>query len=822
VNSRLRIDFHDYEQIYQAGFRLGEFDLLHDLTDQWLLKYPGDIQVNVRKSEIDLALKQKQKVNIEIKGLLEKDPENLRAYEVYERNNKIIERYYQSAIHVLSGKIDTINNIFPWAIMLRAAKNEYKRKNIEKSEKLLRSAMSEDPNNILIALEHLRISYKSTNIQAVSQLAEIYSERWAKCIQFNIWKAQCKMENGKETEAVSILHACVQSDPGGVVIRRMFGDNCEFLSLWPGERFIHFKGKIPSNIAVALDWTLLHSGEMDFHSIQPNKSAKDGRRIHHAESKFPSAPGGLKKVYVILSSYFGLKNKYGPKSAEIIVEYLDKLGGVVGGRKDWESLVFLPDDANMTTNLGLKPVGNIDPWKIKLSLMDLNKLLNNSDKKIGALIIVGNNEVIPFHRLPNPTDDTDKEVFSDNPYATSSSNYLLPEWPIGRLPGEKGRDPGLLISQLRAVTEFHASIISNGNALKRFVSNFKNAFNLRKFFMNWLKKPRDFGYSAEVWQRSSLAAFRPIGKGADLRICPPYDEETIDTESLMKSKCAYFNLHGLANTSEWYGQRDFSSDSNGPDFPVALSAKNISKYVNNIDLVFTEACYGGHILDKKVDESIALQLISIKCQGLVGSTCISYGSVFTPLIGGDLLGFVFWKYIKDGYSYGNALMQAKIGLVKVMMQRQGFLDGEDQKTLLSFVLYGDPLGYLEPNIDLEKPLEGGYPNSEIHSFTDQDGYMVSASKVSAKLTNDINEMLKSYIPGLENAEIKVKKHKINIQKTINAGSGRIGKINSNLEIKRLTQVMYQKSIISDKRKHTQYARITMDENGKILKLAVSR
>ena len=26
-----------------------------------------------------------------------------------------------------------------------------------------------------------------------------------------------------------------------------------------------------------------------------------------------------------------------------------------------------------------------------------------------------------------------------------------------------------------------------------------------------------------------------------------------------------------------------------------------------------------------------------------------------------------------------------------MNQRQGFLDGEDQKTLISFVLYGDPL-----------------------------------------------------------------------------------------------------------------------------------
>ena len=36
-------------------------------------------------------------------------------------------------------------------------------------------------------------------------------------------------------------------------------------------------------------------------------------------------------------------------------------------------------------------------------------------------------------------------------------------------------------------------------------------------------------------------------------------------------------------------------------------------------------------------------------------------------------------------------MKAKIELVQEMNKRQGFLDGEDQKTLISFSLYGDPL-----------------------------------------------------------------------------------------------------------------------------------
>ena len=46
--------------------------------------------------------------------------------------------------------------------------------------------------------------------------------------------------------------------------------------------------------------------------------------------------------------------------------------------------------------------------------------------------------------------------------------------------------------------------------------------------------------------------------------------------------------------------------------------------------------------------------------------------------------------------------------------------------------------------------------------------------------------------------------------------------NSNLKYMNLTQILYSKSVLFDRRHHTQYARVTMDDNGKVLKLAVSR
>jgi len=819
VEKGLRIDYDNFNRIYRAGLRNGEIYFLNCLIDSWLNKYPNDIQSNIFKAEIDFITKNDQEAKSGIQSILESDPENVECYELL-ANQKETDKYLHSVIYVLTGKIEEMDKIYPWATTLRAVKNEIKRNKIKNAEKLLKSAIAEDPNNILIAIEHYRISLLLQNLESNSQLVEIYHQRWQKCILFKIWLAMAKMNSGNETEAVVLLHTCVQSDPGGVVIRRLLRGDHEYLSIWPKDRAIFYDQQIPTSIAVSLDWNRLDSGDK---VKKKPKGIYTGKRDNSWQLKQKSIvqtfnDTKLTPVYVILSSKTGLTRKYGPKSTDVIINKLTELSNIFNKRVNWESYVFLPDDFNSMNKWGINIVGEIDPWKIKLSLMDVDNILKESGKEIGAVVIIGNDDVIPFHRLPNPTDDGDKEVLSDNPYSTSSSNYLLPEWPVGRLPGEKGNDPGLLIKQIRNVTKFHADLIPS----KNIFSILNKKYNLLKIIRDFIKKPKDFGYSAEVWRRSSIASFRPIGKGADLRISPPFDSETIDIDELMKAKCAYFNLHGLSDTPEWYGQRDFNEVSSGPDFPVAISANKLSKQTNNIDLVFTEACYGGNIKEKSIDDSIALKFISIDSQGFVGSTCISYGSVFTPLIGGDLLGFIFWKYIKDGCSFGESLMQAKIGLVKVMNQRQGYLDGEDQKTIQSFVLYGDPLGYLEPDIYLEKTREDTYSEKNIRVVSDQDGNVVTSAGISEKVTKDLQELLQSYIPGLENAEILVKKHKININKMVKIETNENSTISSNQEYKIFTQILYNKSIISEKREHIQYARVTMDDSGKIIKLAVSR
>ena len=189
---------------------------------------------------------------------------------------------------------------------------------------------------------------------------------------------------------------------------------------------------------------------------------------------------------------------------------------------------------------------------------------------------------------------------------------------------------------------------------------------------------------------------------------------------------------------------------------------------------------------------MALKLISIGSQGLVGSTCISYGSVFTPLIGADLLAFIFWKYLEEGYSFGESLSQAKIGVVKVMNQRQGYLDGEDQKTLMSFVLYGDPLAYLEQNLDMDKTAKA-YENENLHfqTIADQDGAIVSKRETQAKIPIEVNEIIQAYIPSIHNSNVKMREYKVSVEKIFSDQNPNVPISNG---MKKYTQIQYSQKI----------------------------
>lgn len=543
------------------------------------------------------------------------------------------------------------------------------------------------------------------------------------------------------------------------------------------------------------------------------------KNLEKADGRFP--------MYVILSTKKGLLDTYGPQTTSVIDKEMRSLADAIKEQKGWGSLVFYPDDAENNPRLGLPVAKTIDPWELKLALTDLDKSLSAKGAMIGAVLIVGGNDVLPFHKLPNPTDDADTEVFSDNPYATLDSNYFIPEWPVGRMPGEKGSDASLLLLNIRQAIAFHKP----SKKVKSFLEQIKPGLELFRQLMSYfLLKPmsngkKNFGYSAAVWQKSSQSVFKTIGETQSMLLSPPEYSGSFPCERINYAELGYFNLHGLVDSADWYGQPDSSGGVSGVDYPVAIKPKDIHKNGKAPEFIFTEACYGGHVEKKTEIDSVALRFIAIGTKAIVGSTCISYGSISSPLIGADLLGYLFWKYLKSGLRVGDAFVKAKVDFVREMNKRQDFLDGEDQKTLISFVLYGDPLAVYSSSQMVNKNQGRQKVREDVTTVCDEQevGEEVYEDTISPEKIRKVKELVENYLPGMNQANIVVSK-----QILVNDNKVQDGAVSPQTTKQRSTAstgktvITISKQVKSFNNVHHHYARATLDKSGKMIKLAVSR
>ncbi len=563
---------------------------------------------------------------------------------------------------------------------------------------------------------------------------------------------------------------------------------------------------------------------------------KKSSRFHTIEREFERLAKKLKQpelvdsdgrfpIYIVFSTRAGLVRQYGQQSALVLEDAMKKLAEVVRNRPGWGAMVFLPDELEYTQHVGVETLAEIDPWKLKLSLVDLDHSLAKKGAMIGALLIVGGPQVVPFHSLPNPTEDVDEHVLSDNPYATLDSNYFVPEWQVGRLPGEEGPDAGLLLEQIRRLHTYHARFKRTDLWWRRLFAAFQFATRLEQIGRRLVgrKSLPSLGYTAEVWRRASLAAFRPVGEGRSLLVSPPVVSGKLEPKKITDTSLGYYNLHGLPDTAEWYGQRDMTSPAKGPDYPVALSVKDLVKNGRAPQIVFTEACYGGHILSKSEQQALALRFIAIGTQGVVGSTCISYGSITTPLIGADLLCYLFWKYLNEGFTAGEALLKAKVDMAKEMNRRQGFLDGEDQKTLISFVLYGDPLVQRSDQATRRKGISRPLDHPLIPTICDRQETNSIPEIVSRDVLREVKQMVEAYLPGLEEAEVVVSQERSHCDgNTHSCPTAQMnGKTQSTRDSERVVVTISKKVRVAQS-VHRHYARATLNSQGKLVKLAVSR
>jgi peptidase C25-like protein len=210
------------------------------------------------------------------------------------------------------------------------------------------------------------------------------------------------------------------------------------------------------------------------------------------------------------------------------------------------------------------------------------------------------------------------------------------------------------------------------------------------------RSQRGFGYAAEIWQNSSRLIYETIIRiagGEDLRTCPPTTVEDFKTDWL-RNRFLYFNLHGVIDNSPWFGQSIPPSALQPSAYPVALRPDQLQAGQGLIRLlapfVFSEACYGAYITDKATSAAICLSFLAYGAAVFVGSTVTSYGRPDPPLSEADLLAVLFFEHLYNGQTAGRALVEARRDYARQMLQQHGALDEDDDKTLLEFVLYGDP------------------------------------------------------------------------------------------------------------------------------------
>jgi len=941
-----------------------EFSYARLVALAWLTSYPGDLEAGLRHAQSLAGLNLHRQAVPVLEAICQADPEFLEAQELLaacaERVNHAVIDEARASIVALSDR-PVEKAAVPaakWGTLLRQAKsfriNPVSAKAVEEEKQILKgdysrlvhAALLENPASPLAALAHLYFmrdgcARGEVVSDAVTSLARAYHTRWPRCLAFSLVLADQLMDHQAGEEAVALLHQVAARDVTAQVARRIWGEDHPYRSLWPEKLSIEPAGPvngwsgpvtspqglpIPAAVAAALGWNQLAAGEVRSSILTAGPGAKsrgssgevksnDARR-----SRIKSQPGSRPAdypVYVILSDRQTLQQAYGHTGARRIEAAARRMVRAVANRPDWDALLhFMPPTKAPHT-----------PWDFKLALADLDETLASRGERIGALLILGGPEIVPFHLLPNPVDDSDEAVPSDNPYATRDENYFVAEWPVGRLPGGSGKDPTLLIESLERFTSFHtAQTASTGKRSSWFHYWIGNLGQLVRppAFMHREDLP-SYGYTAAVWQRASLSVFRPIGKGSRLKISPPaaVNELVPDNRPQMRlpaARLAYFNLHGQRDSAVWYGQSDpttvyreeksktgrktgitpkseqdkpgSTTSKASPDFPVALRPVDIHPGMgeNGLGLgrqllaglglvkakqtkpgiVFSEACFGAHIDGRSQDEAISLTFLKAGSSSFVGSTCTAYGAISTPLTAADLLGHTFWQYLTEGYPAGEALRRAKIYLSTEMDRRQGYLDGEDQKTLISFVLYGDPL-YAEPRLNhtgrsflspktipsladggngsdpgaetlpewLMKGIEPAVPH--IHTVCDraEDEGLASDAKttdIPPEVLGKVRLIVSKYLPGMTDASITMSEERADCQAHGHTcPTAHLGAKASTPEFKRPDRrvITLSKTITvpahseeggnqAETVTHQQYARLTLDASAKLVKLVVSR
>ncbi|MBI3761069.1 MAG: hypothetical protein HY260_04295 [Chloroflexi bacterium] len=876
--------------IIEAALTVGDTGYAREAAMQLLAAWPGDLSGQMALARAHMAESEPMPAIDLLEAIVAVDPENSAAQRLLGSLFKSAGRRDHAAAAFASARVVDGHgmpfgvNAPQWAEPAFWARLALERGEWESAKTLAERALESHPDVPLPSLLYLiavrrgpgrDVSPERLNGSAAHEyrpLAEGFHARWPGCVAFSLCLAECLLGDSPEVRdpgrAIALLHEAGTLDPAGEVVARYWGESHAYRSLWPFPPNPDLPGPLPSNVSGALGLNRLLPAKEDTGRKPPDASAgarhsspatpppsaesltdiqaeldRLAARIRSPKASNPQPLIPNPSTHLLLTSKTRLIQKYGADAVAEIVVQLSELADASAQSSGCASVVLYVDDRDSLRPYGLRPANPENAWEIKLLLRDLSAALKSKGETINSVLIVGGDDVIPFHRLPNPIDDADGEVPSDNPYAAPDENFFIPEWAIGRLPAPAGNEASALLRLIGATIAAHQkeSIARNpARAVRRQPLVARLFARLRQWLLPLVPRQapvgkESFGYAARAWHQASAAVFAAIGDVRHLNTCPPLDVSTLPAQGLAPSSLSYFNLHGVEDGPEWYGQRE-AGDLRSPQYPIALRPRDVVNSGRAPGLVFTEACYGANIEGKAIDDALCLKFLDSGSRGVVGSTKIAYGSVASPLIGADLLGKLFWDALKEGWPMGEALRRAKLALAREMHKRQGFLDGEDQKTLVSFVLYGDPLlRAASPFSAIGRQSSTVSGNGKAASEIAGGDLTLCADEATAadlglsrpETVAHIKSLVARYLPGMEEADMRVaQQHRFAASAALHGSGDELSRHYAQAKTigAQTGNVVFtlSKTIHAEAREFWQYVRVTVDKRGKIVKMAVSR
>jgi len=196
------------------------------------------------------------------------------------------------------------------------------------------------------------------------------------------------------------------------------------------------------------------------------------------------------------------------------------------------------------------------------------------------------------------------------------------------------------------------------------------------------------------------------------------------------------------------------------------------------------------------------------------------------LIAADLIGLLLWEQLNQDVPVGEALRRAKLNLAAEMHRRQGFLDGEDQKTLISFVLYGDPLytprgsaASLGEKVFVRKSI----PASMTKTACALGGPKLAGEDLDPQMYDRVKSIVSQYLPGMDDASCRVHSQHCGCEgEDHTCPTHQLGIKSAGAPGPDTMVVTLAKEFPTGTVRHSRFARLTLDASGRVLKLAVSR